>query len=60
MDTIPISKENKKKLWKFKKIFGYKYTYQAIDTVIDIANKVYEKNPEQISEFYKNKHEENK
>ena len=55
MDTIPISKENKKKLWKIKKDLELKYTYQALDVVIDIANKVYEKNSEQIVKLYRGK-----
>ena len=37
MNTIPISKENKKKLSEIKDKLGLRYTYQALDYVLDVA-----------------------
>jgi len=55
MDRVPISKENKRKLKKLKKALNFSYTYQTLDVVVDIAMKVYEKNPEQIVKLYSKK-----
>jgi len=53
METIRISKQQKKQWIEYKNKLGYKYDYQIVKVIGDIFNKVMEKNPEQIIDMYK-------
>ena len=55
METIRLSKENKKQLLNWKNDLGLRYDYQIVKVLSDVFNKVYEKDKNKIVKLYSDK-----